>query len=319
MPAVEKFDNGLVIPRNALLALSPLILALPLPGQCNPRYFRSMDINPASLMVQFSSQYSQPCGQPPEDVYFERFDRMDLTMVDYIVPNGRESAASRLGTLTLSAGLKLQQRRKIQELFRGAFGQVFTDISYQYDVVGGSPAISFEARPYRSNTQHEEPSVISGLPSAANQLNEITVIRAFRSTTGESVAVATYDPGDGDLRDITVDLKDKDDWKSTPVRLDEGISTFGFPDHFSVDMYRDIPKWLFPSGTRSGYLTVVSFHYNHNRWVKQDVFEDGDKGPRHSKSRFLEYKFTGQDSSLEAIDQTLPWLSIDRRRELAPR
>jgi hypothetical protein len=317
--AVEKFNNGLVIHQATLCALSPLVLALPLLGQCNPRYFRSMDINPASLIVQFSSQYSQPCGQPPQDSYFERFDRIDLTLVDYIVPNGRGLAASRLGYFDLSPGLKLQQRRKTQELFSGAFGQVFTNISYQYDVVGGSPAISFQVRPYRSSTQHEEASVVSALPSAANQLNEITVIRAFRSTSGESVAVATYDPGDGDLRDITVDLKDKDDWKSTPVRLEEGIGTFGFPAHFSVDMYRDSPKWLFPSGARSSYLTVVSFHYNHNRWVQQDVFEDGDKEHGHYKTRFLEYKFTGQDSSLEPFDQTLPWSSIDRRRELTPK
>jgi len=295
--------------------LSFIVLALPLIGQCNPRYFRNMDIDPTNLIVRFSDQYSQPCGEPPQDSYFQRFDRLDLTMVDSVVPKHRDVAASRLGFFYLSPGLKLLSREKIQELFSWPDGQVFATIRYNYDATYGPSTISFEVRPSRSEIQHEPATVASALPSSANELIAITVIRVFRSTSGETVAVGTYNSG-GDLLDVTVDLLDKGSWLSAGGHLDENMSNFGFPPSLSVAAYQSNPNWQSPLGARSSYLTVVSFHYNRNRWVRQDVFADGDGEPGKHQTRFLEYQLTAEDSLLEAIDRTLPWAGIDRRREL---
>jgi hypothetical protein len=91
---------------------------------------------------------------------------------------------------------------------------------------------------------------------------------------------------------------------------------FGFPASFSIAAYQANPTWQSPLGTLLSYLTVVNFHYNRNRWVRQDVFVDGDTEPGKHQTRFLEYQLTAQDSMLETADRTLPWGGIDRRREL---
>jgi hypothetical protein len=200
-----RVDNKPVIYPGAVRVLSFVVLGLPLMGQCNPRYFRSMDIDPASLMVRFSGQYSQPCGEPPQESYFQRFDRLDLTMVDRIAPNNGV-AASRLGFFYLSPDLKLLSREKTQELFSWPNGQVFATIRYGYDTTYGPASILFEVRPSRGEIQHEPATIAMSLSSAANELSAISVVRAFRSASGETVAVATYSPAHGDLLNVTGDM-----------------------------------------------------------------------------------------------------------------
>jgi hypothetical protein len=294
----------------ALRGLCFVILAVPLSGQCLTRYYRNMDINPASLTVQFSGEYSElPCGHVPTEPYFERSDLSTHTAVDRIV-NG-----SRLGFFYLAPGfLNLPSRDKIQELFNGPRGPVFTTIHYHYDATYGWPQpISFQVRTSRSEIPHEPATVITTLPSDANQLNAISVIRACRPTSGETVPVATYTP-DGNPLGVTVDLLVKGDWMSRGGYLDENVQKFGFPKRLFVAEYQSNPKWQSQVEDRLCYLTVVSFHYNHNRWVRQDVFAESGNEPAERQTRILRYKLTAQDASLEAVDRTFPWAGIDRRR-----
>ncbi|HEY1758479.1 MAG TPA: hypothetical protein VGG72_24120 [Bryobacteraceae bacterium] len=268
-----------------------------------------MDIDPASLMVRFSGQYSQPCGEPPQESYFQRFDRLDLTMVDRIAPNNGV-AASRLGFFHLSPDLKLLSREKTQELFSWPNGQVFATIRYGYDTTYGPASMIFEVRPSRGEIQHEPATIAMSLSSAANELSAISVVRAFRSASGETVAVATYSPAHGDLLNVTGDMSPR-----VGISMKTWVA-FGFPASFSIAAYQANPTWQSPLGTLLSYLTVVNFHYNRNRWVRQDVFVDGDTEPGKHQTRFLEYQLTAQDSMLETADRTLPWGGIDRRREL---
>jgi hypothetical protein len=161
----------------------------------------------------------------------------------------------------------------------------------------------------------EVPRIISDPPSPTAQLNSITVARILRSEAQDLVAVGIYN-SNGELLSVVVDAftsgKGGPVPRPTTVKtmddvINYDIQTFGFPVRFFVDEYRRIPNALYLRADGASPFTVISFHYERNRWVEQYVFEDSGRNPTEYHTRHLEFRFTDQDEALRLADRTLPW------------
>jgi hypothetical protein len=292
------------------LAVLPLLTA-------QLRFYRTMEIDPGSLAVRFSNELPFRAGFPKEAhfLYWGLY-------VDHVVPLGPNQPISHPDAFSMSRDLILTHRRKFQEIFSGSFGSIIAESTYYYP--GGDygfPAIHFGVRADSYKIQGEVPRIIDDPPSPTAQLNSITVARILSSEAEDLVAVGTYNPN-GELLCVVVDAFKSG--KAVPVSRPSSLLTvddvinydirrFGFPVKFSVDEYRLVPNTLYLRAGGSAPFTLVSFHYEHNRWVEQYLFEDAGLNPAKYHLRHLEFLYTDQDQALRLADRTLPWTTANER------
>ncbi len=291
----------------------PLAVLQLLPAQV----YRTMEIDPVSLVLRFSNEVAVGAGFPKE-AHFQRFG----SSVDHVVPLGRNQPISHPEIYYVSRDLVLKQRRKFQEIYSGSFGVIIAESSYSYPGTDQPfPQIGFSVRADIYKVKAEVPRIISEPPSPTAQLNSITVARILRSEAEDLVAVGIYNPN-GELLSVVVDAFTSG--KGAPVSrptsiktmddvINYDIQTFGFPVRFSVDEYRRIPSALYLRADGAGPFTLVSFHYEHNRWVEQYLFEDSGRNPTDYHTRHLEFPLTDQDEALRFADRTLPWSTANQR------
>ena len=120
--------------------LLPLAVLPLLPAQV--RFYRTMEIDPGSLVLRFSNEFPLRAGFPTEE-YFQHSG----IHVEHVVPLGRNQPVSHPDFSYVSRDLVLQQRRKFQEQFSGSFGAIIAESAYSYPGLDyGSPEIGFSVR-----------------------------------------------------------------------------------------------------------------------------------------------------------------------------
>src|ERR1035437_8229019 len=120
--------------------LLPLAVLPLLPAQV--RFYRTMEIDPGSLVLRFSNEFPLRAGFPTEE-YFQHSG----IHVEHVVPLGRNQPVSHPDFSYVSRDLVLQQRRKFQEQFSGSFGAIIAESAYSYPGLDyGSPEIGFSGR-----------------------------------------------------------------------------------------------------------------------------------------------------------------------------
>jgi hypothetical protein len=287
-------------------------------GLGNPRgYFRIMEIDPRTRAVTL--QDAIPGTTRPSGEFFAPFTNQtgDYT-VDHF--DGKQ----RFNAFWVSHSGFLSYRTKIQELVRGPFGSVYSWSNCYYSE-SGAHAITFHVRAYANAVPHELPQVVSALPKDHDlQLDAISIIRVFPVGPGFIVVSGQYSP-EGLLDDVILDGARGGDWihqnkideldkslGANVVRSDDYLryqKRFGLPGKLRIaDLSTGASLW--GEADRPSSLTIVNLHYDRNRWVRQDSITSS--GVRNT--RFLSYRTTAQDRSLDTIDRQLIFRPAVSRR-----
>ena len=103
---------------TAARIILPLAVLQLLPAQV----YRTMEIDPGSLVLRFSNELPLGARFPTEE-HFQKFG----SNVEHVVPLGSNQPISRPDTFYMSRDLVLQQRRKFQEIFSGPFGAIIAE------------------------------------------------------------------------------------------------------------------------------------------------------------------------------------------------
>jgi hypothetical protein len=208
---------------------------------------------------------------------------------------------------------RLIEREKNQELLRGEFGSVYAKTTYYYDSMYRGQATGFEVNSYSKLVSSDSPSIGASVPvDAASRVAAVSLVRIVKARPGFAILAATYSP-DGRLQSLTVDAARGGDWvaanelsgNNPPIGggrfHDGGIQLrpwYGIPDHFPVEAYTAEPSVQWPPTGYPERLTAVHLHYDRNRWVRQDIYENGVR----TASRSLQFPATESDRVLAPID-----------------
>ena len=313
--------NRTGISRFALLLLAILIpTAVCQPLSNTPKgLFRTMEISPKTLAVTLSDPL--PDSSETNGPFFMPFHYPtgDYTVEHY---DGKHAYPNRVrySLFGVSEWGILQYRTKAQELLRGPFGTIYANTKFFYSREGA--AIEFSVRPYASEMEHEPAQVVEQLPAESSLwLDAISVVRVFVSPPGFIVVTGQYSK-DGFLDNVVIDGAKDGNWIHTSRigELDESLRAgedfralqkkFGFPGPFPVTDYLTTGTAVWGTGDRPCFTTIVNFHYERNRWVRQDSFDSTGL----KSTRFLTYEVTAQDRDLEPVDQGLRFLPQISRR-----
>jgi hypothetical protein len=276
-------------------------------------FYRTMDIDPQSLLVTFSDllpNHCETCGP----FYWPFTGQTGDYSVDHYDGKQPYPHRVRYNAFAVSAENRLGSRTKYQELLHGLFGTVYAQTQFLYGSTSGYRGIKFYAYLYANEAEHEPPQIIAELPGTHLELSAITLVRVFRSPPEYIVLIAQYAP-DGYLEFLSVDGAKDGNWvhRSELQSLDEslGLGTgdqtknrirFGFPERFPVADYLKKAQPVWKVAAVPSTLDVVNLHYERNRWVRQDSFSR-----RGKETRFLTYAVTPQDLMLEPIDKIMPF------------
>jgi hypothetical protein len=284
-------------------------------------FYRTMQIDPQSLLVTFSDllpDHCTTCGP----FYWPFTGHTGAYSVDHYDGKQPYPHRVRYSAFAVSAENRLWSRTKRQELLHGAFGTVYAQTQFYYGNTLGYEGIKFSVSLYANEAEHEPPQIITALPETQLELSAITLVRVFRSPPEYIVLTAQYSP-DGYLDFLSVDGAKDGNWAHNSVlqSLDDSLGLglgeltknqirFGFPERFPVADYlrKAEPGWK--AAAVPSTLDVVNLHYERNRWVRQDSFS-----ARGKETRFLTYAVTPQDLMLEPVDKRMPFgPSISRRK-----
>jgi hypothetical protein len=272
--------------------------------------YANMEIDPKTLKVQLRNELPFP-GSPTSDYYFRFQLSGGRYTVDHFAPGGKV----RYNAFWVNADDTISDKTKYQVLLSGPFGTVYAESDYFYDSYYKGQPTTFSSVPYFNDVRSEPFQLASALPATENlRLNAISVIRIFHAPPEFLIVSANYSP-DGRLESLHVNGAKHGDWvHSNEVRSlypDLDVATlsadwpgtrerFGIPAAFPVQEYQRSPANIFHPVKLNDALDVVNFHYERNRWVRQDSFlPDGTR-----QTRFLTYLKTHEDEILEPIDSS---------------
>ena len=275
--------------------------------------FRRLEIDSSTLEAKWSEKVWSP--QRDGKVFYQVWpvQRGRHSIDELVLPVGSKEQF-RYNAFDLDSRNKLFTRSKYQELLTGPYGRVFAETTYHYadEYKGDNWATSFEAASYVADVPHEPSRTVDALPiSLGLELSAISVIRVFRNGAEFVIASANY-AHDGHFESINVSGSKNGEWLGNRFVIPgvEGIGhgefysgfkprqAFGLPKVFPVALYMAHPTPIFSTAILTSTLDVVNFHYNRNRWVRQDSYVNGSV-----KTRFLEFQFTPADKALETIDR----------------
>ncbi len=287
-----------------------VVLLPPLHGQI--RTYVKMEIDPGSRVARFSDEV--PEGLPTVEYFqqsIQQFRQQTRSTVDRVIPIGNLQPDLRTEVFYLNQDRVVSQRRKFQELFSASGTPLVAESTYQYLEPGyGDGSIGFSVRAETTSIRREPPKTVEDLPLSAKPLNVVTVIRIAKFHGIDTAAIATHNQT-GELFSVTVDPLKADVYlppsgKAQTVDdvIRESINQFGFPLKFVVDEFQTKPTPLYERTDSPAPLTVVSFHYARNRWVRQYIF-DPSRGRSKHEMRILEFRYSAQDESLGFFDDTL--------------
>jgi hypothetical protein len=264
--------------------ISPVLALILLAGiscqLCCARHmsnYGNMEIDPNTLKVQLRDELPFP-GSPTSDYYF----RFQLSSGRYTVDHFATGGKIRYNAFFVNADDTISSKTKYQVLLSGPFGTVYAESDYFYDSYYKGQPTAFSTVPYSNDLRSEPFQLASALPATENlRLSAITVVRIFHAPPEFLVVSANYSP-DGRLETLYVNGAKHGDWvHSNEVRSlypDLDVTTtrtrerFGIPAAFPVQEYQRSPADIFHPVKLSGALDVVNFHYERNRWVRQDSF-----------------------------------------------
>jgi hypothetical protein len=276
--------------------------------------FRDLAINPEKLTATWSGREwnVQRDGRVFYQVWSNQRGRHFIDELELPVGSLQQY---RYNSFHVDGEDRLITRSKYQELLSGPYGIVYAETTYHYadDYKGDNWTTSFETALYLADLPHEPAQIIDSLPSTGRlDITALSVIRVFRTDQEYVVASANYAP-DGHLESISVSASKDGKWlgnrftlPGTP-RIGAGTligdhpSTriaFGLPREFRLAAYLTKAVPLFGPAILPSTIDVVNLHYNRNRWVRQDSFENGGRA-----TRILAFRFTDEDKALEAIDR----------------
>lgn len=308
-------------PTRTLRVLLLFALLSPLRAQMNA-YMR-MGIEPGSRVVSLSNEVSI-LRSPPKEEYFQRGPSWNI---ERVVP-ALEKRATHPEYFHVSRDGVLFERSKYQEVFANDLATIVAQTRYHYESEYGpeyGASITLDVRADKSTIRREPSNVIGGLPSTATPLHMISVIRLSTLEGIDLAAVATYDAA-GELFSVAVDALKQGEAPPRRAKIrtidediQESIRQFGFPLRFAIDEFRRSPMPLYERTDGPSPLTVVSLHYELNRYVQQYIFPDSLGGPAKYQTRTLEFRSTEQDEALRSSDQTLPWKSALDQRMFFPK
>jgi len=223
-------------------------------GSGNPHgFFRSMDIDPHTLVVTFRD--SIPGSLPPLSGSF--FWPSTNQTGDYTVDHFDAGPAQRIrydAFWITDTGI-LRYRDKYQEILHRAFGTVYAHTTFCYGNEGAH-AIVFRVGPLGNEIDHEPPQIIPKLPTnGGHELSAITLVRIFAAPPGFLVATDEYSP-DGQLANVLLDGAKDGNWIH-PNRLNE------------LDKTLDAPaKWTIVFDTKRG-LVFQRHSLSQNIWPQE--------------------------------------------------
>jgi hypothetical protein len=156
-----------------------LALLQALPGQM--RSYLKMEVDPGNGIVRLSDEVPITRGSPNLEFFqqvTQQFRQRIRSFVYRMAPIGGGQSNALTEAFDVNEDGILVGRRKFQEIFRGSFGVLLAESSYQYPGPEyGVGSIGFSLRAGRSSIHGEVPRIIEELPSSATPLHSITVIR----------------------------------------------------------------------------------------------------------------------------------------------
>lgn len=270
--------------------------------------FGAIEIDPSTLKVRLRDQLEGP-GSPASDYYFRFAISNGRYTVDHFGPGGRV----RYNAFFVDADDTVSTKTKYQVLLSGAFGTVYGESTFFYAPSYRSQPTTFISALYFNDLGSEPFRLVSALPAAETlHLSAISVVRIFHAAPEFLVVSANYTPK-GQLVSLQLNGSKHGDWvhsneiHSLYPNLDVATSIgdrpktrehFGIPAVFPVEEYQRRPSRFFLPVELESALDVVNFHYDRNRWVRQDSFLPNGT----SQTRFLTYTTTSEDKILEPID-----------------
>ncbi len=266
-------------------------------------FFRTMTIDSHTLQVTLSDPIPYDPGEP-KGPYFWPFNYQSGYYVSHYDGKRIYPHRVRYNVFTVNPVNQLQESEKYQELVKGSFGTVYahTEAFYRQDATAGD--IDFEVLHDTGETEHEPPMIVRDTPSnVPHKLDAISLIRVFCSAEKYIVVIGNYTP-DGKLVSFVkpsyVNIRDS---SSGTADLASDYNLYGFPTQISVVKYMKKPYPLWKVIPLSNTLNIINFHYDRNKWVRQDNFVSTSE----PKTRILTYVTTAQDTMLAPANQRMQY------------
>jgi hypothetical protein len=280
-------------------------------GESSVEYYRDYAIDPTTLRVQPLESFG---FIPPKDGrYYFRFQfQHHRELLLEIETRGANGGHTCVDDFTMDSTYVLTYRAKHQELWRGAFGLILAESRYYYAAAYDGQGTSFQTVPNANLECVEHPTFPDLTPSASGvRLDAISVVLIARSDTAFLIATANYS-GAGRLQSFGAgsvaprgDLP-PDSLRAANVRItmarppEESTDTGGWPRAFdSTAVFTSDTTWV-DLGDRVPEMRLVSFHYDRNRLVREEL----DSAGRRVPVRWLLFERTHADSVLAGRDTT---------------
>jgi hypothetical protein len=264
-------------------------------------HFQTINIDTQTMTAELSGPF--PGWSPPQAQYYTTFrSQVDLGIDHY---DGTKNMPYKVRYNAFSADFEkhLRGRSKLQELLSGPYGTVYAETKYVYGKTKGS---FFEVMLYANKAEHEPAQIVDELPKPTPPLSAISLVRIFRAHPEYAVVTAVYDP-QGKQQRASIFLSKGGDWfqDTDPLRQETlaAIKNHGLPKRFPIPEYLKRQELEWQNVGKANPENVINFHYDYNRWVRQDAYDAAGK----RTTRYLTYVVTPEDKMLEAIDRELPF------------
>jgi hypothetical protein len=273
--------------------------------------FEKMEIDPTTMKVQLRNELPWP-NPPASDHYF----RFPISDGRYLIDHFGAAGKVRYNAFFVGADDAIYTKTKYQILLSGPFGRVYAESTYFYPPYYKDQPTQFFSVLYMNGLGCEPFQVVSTLPASETlRLSAISVIRVFPAPPEFLVVSANYAP-DGHLESLHVNGSKHGDWVHSNeihgLYPDIEVATmigdrpktrerFGIPATFPVKHYHHNQSDVFQDVDLKSALDVVNYHYERNRWVRQDSFLPEGA----AETRFLTYVNTSEDKVLEPVDGAL--------------
>jgi hypothetical protein len=286
-------------------------LALLLAGGCRPApppppvgqtFYKRMSIDASTLVVSFHDPIPA-IPEPRADFYWPFYGGDGHCSLDHFDTRTRTTPRIRYNAFALDSQHRVTHRSKYQVVLAGEFGTFYSQTSYHYAPFYTSTDTSFRVYAYANSMESEPPQVSDVSISPGARLSVVSVIRVFQAPTGHTLISACYAP-DGLFLSVSENRSVGGDCREgggTTFGLDHGRPVrFGLPSRFPVAAYASGSRDFFTPTDVASQLDCISFHYDRNRIVRQDIFSTG----KPAQNRTLTYTVTPEDTALDPIDET---------------
>jgi hypothetical protein len=269
------------------------------PAKDTSVFYRHVSVDPKSLRVTFLDPV--PALPTPHGDFYWPFYGNGGCDVNHFSVNDPSQAKVRYNALNLTGSGTLQTRTKDQLLWRSQWGSVYSNTFFEYRPAYPTDRIPMRVSVYDNNFESEPPTILSApIPNAAT-LEAIVFIRVFEAPEGARFVIASYKPN-GTLVGTNEYESRGGNWYQNGDgtwidRINPStVSLCGIPRSFPVQDYlRSKVDLALPSfaSTSKPLADCVSFYYDRNFLVAQDVFQRGTY-----QSSVLGYKRTYEDDAV---------------------